>query len=100
VIPTNIDDLDELLNAGVFGIKAFLTHSGIDEFPNVTEADLRRALPILKKHDATLLVHCELEGRLSVQPADARDCHCRSSTPTRGTSCRSTGHPQIYDAYN
>ncbi|MBK7382555.1 MAG: allantoinase AllB [Flavobacteriales bacterium] len=61
VIPSNIDDLDELLKSGVFGIKAFLTHSGIDEFPNVTEADLRKALPILKKHDATLLVHCELE---------------------------------------
>lgn len=69
VIPGNIDDLDGLLSAGVFGIKAFLTHSGIDEFPNVTEADLRKALPILKmsssrnsgKHDAKLLVHCELE---------------------------------------
>lgn len=60
VIPGNIDDLDDLLNAGVFGIKAFLTHSGIDEFPNVTEVDLRRALPILTKHDAKLLVHCEL----------------------------------------
>ncbi len=60
VIPTNIDDLDGLLSAGVFGIKAFLTHSGIDEFPNVTEADFRKALPILKKHDAKLLVHCEL----------------------------------------
>ncbi|MCB9178250.1 MAG: amidohydrolase family protein [Flavobacteriales bacterium] len=61
VVPGNIDDLDELLRSGVFGIKAFLTHSGIDEFPNVTEADLRRALPILKKHDAKLLVHCEME---------------------------------------
>lgn len=62
LIPTNIGDLDELLRSGVFGIKAFLTHSGIDEFPNVTEADLRKALPIVKKHNATLLVHCELEG--------------------------------------
>ncbi|HRH70554.1 MAG TPA: allantoinase AllB [Flavobacteriales bacterium] len=61
VVPGNIDDLDALLRSGVFGIKAFLTHSGIDEFPNVTEADLRKALPILKKHDAKLLVHCELE---------------------------------------
>jgi allantoinase len=61
VIPSNINDLDDLLNAGVFGIKAFLTHSGIDEFPNVTEADLRKALPILKKHGAKLLVHCELD---------------------------------------
>ncbi|MEO8590356.1 MAG: amidohydrolase family protein, partial [Flavobacteriales bacterium] len=34
VIPGNTNDLDGLLNAGVFGIKAFLTHSGIDEFPN------------------------------------------------------------------
>ncbi|MFZ1333214.1 MAG: allantoinase AllB [Flavobacteriales bacterium] len=66
VIPENIDDLDELLSAGVFGIKAFLTHSGIEEFPNVTEADLRRALPILKKHDALLLVHCELEDDRSI----------------------------------
>ena len=62
VIPSNIDNLDGLLSGGVFGIKAFLTHSGIDDFPNVTEADLRKALPILKKHDTKLLVHCELES--------------------------------------
>lgn len=61
LIPTSIDKLDELLSSGVMGIKAFLTHSGIDEFPNVTETDLRKALPILKKHEATLLVHCELD---------------------------------------
>ncbi|HRF79022.1 MAG TPA: allantoinase AllB [Flavobacteriales bacterium] len=78
VIPDNIDDLDGLLNAGVFGIKAFLTHSGIDEFPNVTEADLRRALPILRRHNAKLLVHCELEGpvvssELSGQPATTKE---------------------------
>ncbi|MFZ1687657.1 MAG: allantoinase AllB [Flavobacteriales bacterium] len=66
VIPSSINDLDGLLNAGIFGIKAFLTHSGIDEFPNVTEADLRKALPILKKHDAKLLVHCELESPSTV----------------------------------
>jgi len=74
VVPGNIDDLDALLSAGVFGIKAFLTHSGIDEFPNVTEADLRKALPILKmsssrtsgKHNAKLLVHCELESPSTV----------------------------------
>lgn len=72
VIPSNIDDLDGLLNAGVFGIKAFLTHSGIDEFPNVTEADLRRAMPVLKKHDAKLLVHCELETIPAPRPTDSR----------------------------
>lgn len=68
VVPDNIEDLDELLRSGVFGIKAFLTHSGIDEFPNVTEADLRKALPILKKHDTKLLVHCELEAPVVGSP--------------------------------
>lgn len=62
VIPDNIDELQDLLQSGVWGIKAFLTHSGIDDFPNVTETDLRKALPILKKNDATLLVHCELDA--------------------------------------
>ena len=61
LIPNNINDLEELIESGILGIKAFLTHSGIDEFPNVTESDLRKALPILKKHNCTLLVHCELD---------------------------------------
>lgn len=64
VTPESIQSLDELLAEGVMGIKAFLTHSGIDEFPNVSAIDLRRAMPILKKHDAQLLVHCELESEL------------------------------------
>ena len=62
LIPNNIENLEELINSGVLGIKAFLTHSGIDEFPNVTEKDLREAMPLLKKHDVLLLVHCELDS--------------------------------------
>jgi allantoinase len=62
VIPTNSEDLEQLLNAGVFGLKAFLTHSGINDFPNSSEADLRKALTILKKFKLPLLVHCELDA--------------------------------------
>jgi allantoinase len=88
VIPGNIDDLDALLSAGVFGIKAFLTHSGIDDFPNVTEADLRNALPILKKHDAKLLVHCELEtGAVTL------------SEPALSGVEGSKGDPRVYANY-
>jgi allantoinase len=61
VVPDNIDDLEELLKSGVFGLKAFLTHSGIDDFPNTTAQHLRQALLILKKHNLPLLVHCELD---------------------------------------
>ncbi len=60
LIPENHSDLEALLEAGTLGLKAFLVHSGIDDFPNATEADLRKAMPILAKHDKPLLVHCEI----------------------------------------
>lgn len=60
LVPGNASRMNELLDAGVRGIKAFLCHSGIDEFPNATETDLREAMPILAERGAVLLVHCEL----------------------------------------
>ena len=60
IIPTNTNDIEDLILEGVFGIKGFLTHSGIDEFPNVTKQHLEKIAPILKKHDIPLLLHCEL----------------------------------------
>ena len=60
VIPGNENDIEPLIEKGVLGFKAFLTHSGIDEFPNVTEDDLRKAMPIIAKYNLPLLVHCEL----------------------------------------
>ncbi|MEZ4792590.1 MAG: allantoinase AllB [Gelidibacter sp.] len=60
IIPTNTEDIEDLIKAGVFGIKGFLTHSGIDEFPNVSKEHLEAIAPILKKHDSPLLLHCEL----------------------------------------
>ena len=61
IVPGNEKDIEPLIEKGVLGFKAFLTHSGIDEFPNVTEAGLRRTMPVIAKHDLPLLVHCELE---------------------------------------
>lgn len=60
LIPSNKEDIEALIEAGVFGIKAFLTHSGIDEFPNISKEDIEAVAPILKKHDIPLLLHCEL----------------------------------------
>ncbi|MEX1189103.1 MAG: allantoinase AllB [Bacteroidia bacterium] len=61
LIPGNSHEIEGLIKAGVLGIKCFLTHSGIDEFPNVTEKDLDIAMPIIAKYNIPLLVHCELE---------------------------------------
>ena len=60
LIPGNTADLEPLMQAGVVGVKCFLTHSGIDEFPNVTEKDLDEAMPIIAKYNLPLLAHCEL----------------------------------------
>jgi allantoinase len=60
IIPGNTADLAPLIEGGVLGIKAFLSHSGIDDFPNVDEADLRAGMPIIAKSGIPLLVHSEL----------------------------------------
>lgn len=62
VVPGNTKDLEELLRRGVFGLKAFLTHSGIEDFPNTGEEQLYKVLLLLKKYDMPLLVHCELDS--------------------------------------
>lgn len=69
IIPDNEKDIEPLIEKGVLGFKAFLTHSGIDEFPNATEADLRKAMPVLAKYNLPLLVHCELSDNL--QPVNS-----------------------------
>ncbi len=61
VVPGNAGSLESMIDAGVRGFKCFLIHSGIDDFPNVTEKDLRVAMPILAHLGVPLLVHAELE---------------------------------------
>ena len=72
VVPDNIGDLAALAERGVLGCKAFLVHSGIDEFPNATEADLRAAMPILRDAGIPLLAHAELDLGAEVQTDDPR----------------------------
>lgn len=60
LVPGGAGALGPLLDAGARGAKAFLCHSGIDEFKAVGESDLRAALPILAERGKPLLVHAEL----------------------------------------
>ncbi len=62
LVPNNFNDLNDLMAAGVFGIKCFLTHSGIDEFPNVGENDLRKAMPLIRDFNLPILAHCEIDS--------------------------------------
>jgi allantoinase len=62
VVPGNVDQLEPLVNRGVRGFKCFLIHSGVDEFPHVTEDDLRIAMPEIARLASVLLVHAEVAG--------------------------------------
>lgn len=72
IIPGNENDIEPLIEKGVLGFKAFLTHSGLDEFPNATEDDLRKVMPVIAKHGLPLLVHCEKYVTLSLPKGDKR----------------------------
>jgi allantoinase len=64
IVPGNSGDIAALIAAGVCGFKAFLCGSGIDDFPNAHEDDLRAAMPLLAAARLPLLVHAELVSPL------------------------------------
>ena len=60
LIPGNKNELAQMIEAGVLGIKCFLVHSGIDEFPNVGEKEIDEAMQIIAPYHVPLLAHCEI----------------------------------------
>jgi allantoinase len=76
VVPGNTSELRALDRAGVFGIKCFLVPSGVPEFANVSEGDLREALPALAAMNSPLLVHAELP-----KPIEAASKKLQKSDP-------------------
>ncbi|MDP8981278.1 MAG: allantoinase AllB [Acidobacteriota bacterium] len=72
VVPGNSDQLEGLLAAGCLGFKCFLAPSGVEEFANVSEHDLREAMPVLARAGAALLAHAELPAFLMEPRGDPR----------------------------
>jgi allantoinase len=83
VVPGNTPELARMFEAGVVGFKCFLVPSGVDEFPHVTEEDLREAMPELTRLGAMLIVHAELPGSIRT---DATDGDYRSFLNSRPRS--------------
>lgn len=78
VVPGNTGELAPLAAAGVVGFKCFLIDSGVPEFPNVTEDDLREALPELARLGTLLIVHAEVPGPISRTGIPA--CHSNETS--------------------
>ncbi|WP_371663486.1 allantoinase AllB [Streptomyces sp. NBC_00280] len=70
-LPDNVKDLRPLHDAGVFGFKAFLSPSGVDEFPHLDQERLARSMAEIAGFDGLLIVHAE-------------DPHHLDSAPQRG----------------
>jgi allantoinase len=64
-IPGNLAELRPLHEAGVYGFKCFLSPSGVEEFPELDEPDLRAAMEEIAGFGGLLIVHAEDPGHLS-----------------------------------
>jgi allantoinase len=67
-IPGNVSDLEPLHDAGVFGFKCFLLHSGVDEFPPLDREQLEAAMHEISRFDGLLIVHAEDAHRIDQAP--------------------------------
>ncbi|MCI1748670.1 MAG: allantoinase AllB [Acidipropionibacterium sp.] len=58
-IPESLGHLEELWQAGVVGFKCFTLPSGVDEFPPLDAAQLKRAMTEIAGFGGLLIVHAE-----------------------------------------
>jgi len=68
-IPGNLAQLRPLHEAGVFGFKCFLLHSGVDEFPPLDPTELEPVMRELASFDGLLIVHAEDAHRIDHAPS-------------------------------
>lgn len=69
-VPENLGSLRALHDAGVYGFKAFLTPSGVDEFGHLDAGQLDAALEEIAEFDGLLIVHAEDPGVLDAHVDD------------------------------
>ncbi|MGW1541480.1 allantoinase AllB [Streptomyces sp. NPDC002309] len=67
-LPDNVKDLRPLRDAGVLGFKAFLSPSGVDEFPHLDQEQLARSMAEIAGFGGLLVVHAEDPHHLAAAP--------------------------------
>ena len=79
LVPENLGDLETLHQRGVVGFKAFMSHSGIDDFPRVPDGVLAIGLKVAARLNAIVGVHAESQEMLAAQgaPNPLGWCHAR-----------------------
>ena len=74
-VPGNRGELRALHDAGVFGVKCFLVHSGVEEFPPLSSAELGECLEELARFDGLMVVHAEDADEIDRAPSPAGDSY-------------------------
>ena len=59
LVPGNVEHLEEMVQRGAVGFKAFMCPSGIDEFPQSDDLTLREGMCKIAQLGSILLVHAE-----------------------------------------
>lgn len=67
-VPGNVSELRPLHDAGVFGFKCFLLHSGVDEFAPLSADQLESAAREIASFDGLLIVHAEDSQAIDAAP--------------------------------
>lgn len=62
IVPGNLDHLEELCDRGVIGFKAFMSNSGIDDFPRADDRTLREGMKRAARLGKIVAVHAESES--------------------------------------
>ena len=63
-VPGNLADLEPLHEAGVFGFKCFLIHSGVEEFEHLDPDQFAAAMAEVSRLGALMIVHAEDAGKI------------------------------------
>ncbi len=61
LVPGNLEQFEALRDCGVIGLKAFMSHSGIDDFPKADPATLRAGMQRAAELDLLVAVHAEID---------------------------------------
>jgi allantoinase len=67
-VPGNLESLQPLWDAGVFGFKCFLSPSGVEEFPPLDPAGFGLALREIARFGGLMIVHAEDAAVLDAAP--------------------------------
>ncbi|KAK1420093.1 hypothetical protein QVD17_21420 [Tagetes erecta] len=66
----NASILENLLNAGVLGLKSFMCPSGINDFPMTDASHIKEGISVLAKYKRPLLVHAEKVQEIELNDGD------------------------------